>query len=248
MALTRTIPIKNRVFSVDSLNALLKELSTHYRKSKEAYSLNWYRLNISEDDTTTVSLDTPPKTFDSLLSTPIRYISLRIDSSSPDRRIDFTLYHGSDSIHNSIRLHSGDDDWVNLAHGKVSKLLDSTEPQSDFLKKHGVWLTLPLALTIGWPLKSLFMQILIWVGQAKQVPWSLSILMQHLTFSGILGFLPATILLSYAANAYPSVEIQTGPPRKWQEAARRKRLRVVFSLAVIAPSADLLYDVYQKIF
>lgn len=248
MSLTRTIPIKNLVFSADALNTLLKELSGYYRKSRDTYSRNWYQLNISENESTTISLDVPPKSFNSLLSTSIRYISLRIDSSSPHRHIELTLYHGSDSIHNSIRIRSDDDDWVNIAYNKVYKLLDSFEPQSDFIRKNEMWLTLPLALVIGWPLKSLFLEILLWVGQAKKVPWTTALFIQHLMFAGVIGLLPAFILLSYAAKAYPSVEIQTGPPRKWLEALRRKRLRILFSVLVIAPFANLLYDFYQMIF
>ena len=248
MSLTRTIPIKDHIFSSEALAGVLKELSSYYRKSKDDYFTNRYLLQISEDEHTTTSIDSPPKSFDPLFTTPIRYLSLRISQYSPNRDIEFTLYHGSDSIHNSLRLHSDDEDWVNLAHAKASKLLDSIEPQSGFLRRYGTWLFFPFALIVGWPLKNLFFLVLRWFGQTKQVPWSYAAFSNHLIFAFILGGLPAMWLLAYAAKAYPSIEIQTGPNRGWKEARLRSKLRLVLAVAIVGPLANFLYDIYKAIF
>jgi hypothetical protein len=226
----------------------LLELSSYYRRSEERYQTSQYLLYISEDETTTVSLDGPPQEFDSLLSTPVRYLSLRIHTADPKRDIEFTLYHGSDAIQNSIRLHSDDEDWVNIAYVKVSKLLNNTEAQSTFFPRFGAWLIFPLALIVGWPLKNLFMWILLLLGEAKLVAWSVGLFVQHLLFAGVLGFVPAMLLVGYAVKAYPSVEIQTGPKRNWHAARRRARLRLVLGLAISAPGANFLYDIYKLLF
>lgn len=248
MALTRTIAIKERIFDAETLNNLLTELSGQYRKETEAYSTNLYLLHISEDETTTVSLDSPPSSFDPLLRTPVRYLSLRIHSADPQRDIELTLYHGSDSIHNSIRLHSKDEDWVNLAYGKISKVLNNTDAQSMFLPRYGGWFVVPLAFVVGSPLKNLLFIILKWLGLTKQVPWSWEVFFQHLLFAGVLGLLPAMLLLAWAAKAYPCVEIQTGPSRFWKEARLRSRLRIIFGILIVGPSANFLYDIYRSIF
>jgi len=130
----------------------------------------------------------------------------------------------------------------------VSKVLSSAEPQSVFFSRYGGWLVVPFAFVIGWPLKNLLFIILKWFGLTKQVPWSGEVLFQHLLFAGILGFLPSLWLLARAAGAYPSVEIQAGPSRFWREARQRSRLRIILGVAIIAPSANFLYDIYGPFF
>jgi hypothetical protein len=78
MALSRTIPIKGRIFTKESLDALLTELSRHYDEGGD-YARNFYLLQIAEDEYTTTLLDKPPMSFVSVLTTPINYLSLRFD-------------------------------------------------------------------------------------------------------------------------------------------------------------------------
>jgi hypothetical protein len=245
MGLSRTIPLKGYIFTTASLASVLAELSTYYRKSKEQFTHNHYRLHISEDPTTTASIDTPPKSFEALLNIPIRYISLRIDSYSPPRDVEFTLYHGRDSDHNSISLSSEDEDWVNLAHTRLSKLLESVDRQSTFLRRHFWWLFPILTVGIGWMLAKGFFWILLYFGQGKLVPWSWSVFGQYIVIAIIMGAGPAAWLLGYAAVAYPSVEIQTGPSRNWAEARRRKRIAVLLAIFIVGPFVNFLYDIYR---
>jgi hypothetical protein len=144
-------------------------------------------------------------------------------------------------------LHGEDEDWVNLTHAKLLSLLGDVEPQSTFFRRYRVPLFFCLALTLGWVLDQILSHILVVIGQSKLVPWTWTLFWQHLWLSAMLGVGPAGWLLSVVGRAYPSIEIQTGSPRSWHEARLRQRLKVILAIAIVGPSADLLYDIYKAI-
>ncbi|MGZ4982811.1 MAG: hypothetical protein ACXV9Q_01820 [Chthoniobacterales bacterium] len=191
MALSRTIPIRGRVFNTETLAGILEELSAQYPPPAEKFSPNTYVLAIAQDEHTTTYIDTPPKAFEALLDTQIRYLSLDIRSYGPRRTVELTLYPGSDSVHNSIRI-SGDEDWVNLTFTKSVALLDKVEPQSDVLAKNVFWILPILTLLVGWLIDKLVMRLMLAAGAAELVPWTWELAGKHLVVSVAFGILPAT--------------------------------------------------------
>jgi len=249
MALTRTIPIHNRIFKPDDLAAILGLISSYYHKDREDYARNDFSLQLTENETTTLTLDAPPSNFASLLTTSIQDLSLTVDVRVPERyRIDFTLGQGRASSRNSVRISGIDQDWVNLAHHNISKQLDQTNEQSTVAYRYRFLFGSVLTLVMGWALKNVFLAILSAMGQTKKVPWSAELFGQHLFLSVFLGILPAMGLLTYTISAFPSIEILTGPERAWTAAIRRKKLAAIAALTVMAPSANLLYDGYRALF
>jgi hypothetical protein len=248
VTLARRIPIQDRIFTTESLTSLLKELSGYYRKSTHEYRENRFSLSISEDEHTTTSIDSPPNSFEPLLNSTIHHLRLRINCDSPDRDIEFTISPGANSRSNCIILQSTDEDWVNLAHNNLSRLLNNVKPQSIFIKNNIVWLTPLLAVLIGWPAKKLFFWVLLKLGQAHTVPWSWAVFGQHLLFAELLGVLPALFLFLYAVEkAFPGIEFQTGPSHAWKESKMRNQFNVLFGLLVLGPLGSFVYDIYKAI-
>ena len=248
MSLTRRIPIQNRIFTTDALATLLKELSGYYRKSNHEYRENSFRLSISEDEHTTVSVDSPPKSFEPLLDSSIHHLRLRINCESPDRDVEFTLSPGRNSTGNCIVLQSADEDWVNLAHNNLSRLLNNVKPQSIFIKKNLGWLAPLFAILIGWPAKQLLLFVMVKSGEAKMVPWTWKLLGQHSMIAAVLGILPAMMLFAYSVeNAFPGIEFQTGPNHAWKEVRTRNLLNILFGLLVLGPLGSFVYDIYRMI-
>jgi hypothetical protein len=248
MALSRTIPIKNRIFTAETLETLLSELSRHYTIGSE-YARNFYLLQIAEDEYTTTLLDKPPASFAPLLTTPIHYLSLRFDCSNPSRHVEFRLFHQADVKQNSVQLHSDDEDWVTITYAKIAKLLEGIERQSTVLQRFGFWLECSCAFVIGWPLKNLFFSWALRAGYATQLPnWTWKLLVQHMFLAGLFGALPTIILFAYAANAFPPIEIKTGPPQYWAAARRRSQLKIVIAAVILAPLGNFLYDLYKLAF
>jgi len=93
MALSRTIPIENRIFTVETLSSLLTEVSSFYEVSKAGETRNYYRLSISEDEHYTNLLSLPPidSDFSKLLVTPVHKLSLHIACYGPDRTLILSL-------------------------------------------------------------------------------------------------------------------------------------------------------------
>ena len=248
MKLARRIPIKDRIFTTESLANLLKELSGYYRKSNHEHLENTFHLSISEDEHTTISVDSPPKSFEPLLNSPIERIRLRIDCYSPKRNIELTISPGSNSSFNCIELQSSDEDWVNVAHTNLSKVLNNVKPQSTFIKRNLLWLIPSFTILIGWPLKKILYLFLTEIGQAHSASWSWALLGQHFFFAAVLGVLPAIMLLTYAIDkAFPGIEFQTGPSHFWKESKLRQQLKVLFGLLVLGPLGSLIYDIYKAI-
>lgn len=248
MSLARRIPVQDRIFTTESLASLLKELSGYYRKSNHEYRENRFHLSISEDEHTTVSVDAPPKSFEPLINSPIHHLRLRINCDSPDRDVEFTISPGANSKFNCIELQSSDEDWVNLAHNDLSRLLNNVKPQSVFIKKNILWLIPLFTFLIGWPLKKIFYWVLVELGQAHSASWSWALLGQHLVFATIFGVLPATMLFQYALEmAFPGIEIQTGPSHFWRESKMRNHLNILFGLLVLGPLGSFIYDIYKAI-
>jgi hypothetical protein len=245
MSLTRTIPIEDLIFTDETIRALLEEMGKFYRKPEEKYFGNTYRLSISEDETTTYSSDAPPEDLSSMLNRPIRRLSLRIDCYEPIIHFELTLHHGEGAILNSIRLDGEDHQLVNAAYTSLSSILSRVTPQSTFIKKYGIWCVFPMMLLIGWPLKNLYLRLLLWAGQAKLTPWTWELFWSHILTAEVLGFVPACVLLYCTAKAYPAVEIQTGPAHLWKQANRRKWMKGIFAFAVMGPLGKVLYDLYR---
>jgi hypothetical protein len=248
MTLARRIPIKDRIFTTESLANLLKELSGYYRKSNHEYRENTFHLSISEDEHTTISIDSPPKSFEPLLNSPIEHLRLRINCDSPKRDIEFTISPGLNSRFNCIELQSSDEDWVNVAHTNLSKVLNNVKPQSVFIKRNMLWLIPLFTILIGWPLKKIFYWVLLKLGQAHSASWNWALLGQHLFFAAMLGVLPAMMLLGYAIErAFPGIEFQTGPSHVWKESKMRNQLKILFGLLVLGPLGSFIYDIYKAI-
>lgn len=241
MALARTIPLRNYIFTADTLSALIKELSSHYRKPKDESSANHYQLKFSEDELETFSEDSPSKSLDRLVESRISELSLEIECFKPRRSIQLTLYAGKYPAHNKIKIFGDDEDWVHLVHHDVSKLLKNVQPQDDwFNRRRGLFIIL-FILSSGYVLTKL---LLMFTGPLKgSNDWSQVIGFWFIAF--LLGMLPTVGLIEFLNRAYPSIEIQTGPKQNWKPAILRGRLKFVIGLFVVAPVGRLIYDIYR---
>ena len=248
MSLTRTIPLRDYVFARATLAELLKELSGHYRKPKERFSSTWFSFEIAQDATTTTTIDSPPKSFEPLLSAQIERLHLAVHVRDAGRNIDATIRHGGWPYESSIRIYGDDEDWVNLTHGRVAKLLSTVERQNRLVRDYPVLIWAILAFTIGWVLDRGLSWYFITTGQAKLVPFTWSIFGQHLFTSFMLGITPAGIFTDFIRKSFPSIELRLGPPHTWVEARRQRYLLGLLGLLVVGPSGDLIADVFRHLF
>lgn len=248
MALTRTIPLQDYVFTRSDLVGLLKELSSHYRKPKEQFSSTWFALEMAQDATTTTSIDTPPKNFDALLNTQVERLRLAVHVRYAGRNLDVNLRHGGGFNDSSIRVYGDDEDWVNLTHGKVINILNTVQRQNRIIRGYPIWLWLALAISIGWVLDRGLSWYLVYIGEAKLVNWSWTLFAQHMFQSALLGVLPAGWLTEYLRKSFPTIELRLGPEHTWVEARRQRLLIAGIGVALIGPSGDILADVYRHLF
>lgn len=248
MSLTRTIPLSDYVFDRTALAELLKELSGHYRKPKEQFSSTWFSFEIAQDATITTSIDSPPKSFEPLLSAQIERLHLAVHVRDAGRNIDATIRHGGRPYESSIRIYGNDEDWVNLTHGKVAKLLSTVQRQNWLVRGYPFLIWVILAFTIGWVLDRGLSWYWLTTGQAKLVPSTWSLLGQHLFIGFMLGITPAGIFTEFIHKSFPSIELRLGPSHTWVEARRQRYLLGLLGLLVVGPSGDLIADVYRHLF
>jgi hypothetical protein len=247
MALTRNIPLRDFVFKRSDVVDLLKMLSAHHRPSKDKPWLSAYSLEISENHTSTVSQDSPPKNFDALLTTPIERLVLSIRSGSRLRTAILDLRHGDNYHYSNLRLYGDDEDWVNLTHGQISKRLEGVARQNLIVRKYSVYLWAMLTLTIGWCLSRMLTYYLINYHGVKGVPMTWALLGRDIIFSCTLGSMPALLFIEFLRKSFPSIELRTGAEHTWKEARRQKYLAAFVAVAILGPSGDIIADIYREI-
>jgi len=237
MALSKRIWIRNRIFKSTDIEELIKTVSSYYLENSE--TPNFYSLEISADPHTTTAFDKPPSTYDGLAAGRILSISLTIQTYTPKRRIQLEMNHGD--RHSFIIITGPDADWVNSAYAILSEKLETAQPQSRFFVDHAFAIALSTGWLLGWPIMRAIMFM-------NSIPWKAQPLFPRLFCSEAYGFVMIIMAKKlWIDDAYPPVEIQTGPAHFWKEASTRRWIKIIGSVLLLGPSANFLYDVYKSI-
>jgi hypothetical protein len=247
MALTRKIPIHDFVFMRSDVVDLIKLISADYRPSRDKSPASVYSIEISENDTTTVSQDSPPKNFESLFTTPIERITLMVRTGGGGRSAYLDLRHGDNYQYSNLRLHGDDEDWVNLTHEKVIKKLAGVARQNSFIRTYGASLRVMLTIAFGWCILRVLTYYSIHFLGVHWVQMSWSQLGRDIVFGSMLGFVPAALFVERLRQSFPSIELRTGAEHTWKEARRQRYLKAAFSIAILGPSGDIIKEIYRQI-
>lgn len=256
MALTRVIPIKQVKLTPDDVATLLTEISSHYRRSKDLNLGNYYSLSIDQDEHTSITLDSPPKNFKSLLDTRVSNIVLRIENRQPSRKIELQLTHGDTSIYrNKIEIHAHDEDWVNHTWKKLTDKIAALEPQPTFANLYYKFAFIVISALSGWFIVNMLIRVIklflpmsfVIAASSSDVTSNVFLYFNVTLLVFIIGFWPTSWLFSYAKDAYPSVELQIGPSRDRLEPNRRLKLKWICGIFIVGPSANFLYDLYRYV-
>ncbi|MBX3739376.1 MAG: hypothetical protein KF712_00185 [Akkermansiaceae bacterium] len=243
MALSKNIPLKNLVFTEKSLKDLIESLSEGFDPSAKDGLRQRYSLHISEDSDTAVFVDEPPKHLGKMLENSIENISLRFDRGKPTREIELKLNNGNSSHWNYIKISGHDEDWVQLTHAKINKLLSNHKSNSGlYWRFHWVVSVVLIVLCVF-----LFVRLGRFMAGKILDEQYLKVYSVLESFVGLVGVFVGFALLLYMNLAYPVMEIQTGPVNGWRAMNRRKRVKPILWFLFVAPFLTYLGDLWKMI-
>ena len=257
----RYITIDNKIITLANVRALANELHSIYkRKSNESarrLEIEVYcdeKVMFTSADAQIFAEDSP------LASKRVWLIEMGLYLVHPNKAVKIKLTHNPYKPYESTITVNGDDsNWVNGTLKKLEEIVDSFEPQNTFIKRFRVPLFLVLDLTLG---LAIFNAINLIFGWLFPIPQGYTLSDEAVRFLNVnkniivflyiliklwlvawLGKHPATRLMVWLENMFPSVELQIGPEHKLSE--KRRRVQIVNFVSVTGIVSLLLQLVYE---
>ena len=172
-------------------------------------------------------------------------------SGSDDRAMTIDLRHGAVAGAITVVGDSGFEDWIAIVSSKISEKIRSLEPSQSWLVRRSglLWILLSSLFVLGFMLLlyTLF-RVLAALGW-MEIPTNDADLVMYFEGFGFRGWSlgiwwAALVMLAgtvrdWILEAWPSIDLSTGPKHLRSEKLRRKRL-VVFWTSIVTPLLWLL--------
>lgn len=255
---SRVVSIQNKIIKLSDVRKLaqiiVEEASKFQLDEKE------HRIKFSAtcfDGSIFSSKDVALFSDDSVLNSKrIESINLILSCYYADEVIDIGLKHNNSPYNYSkINIKGNNSNWVNGVLKRLEDLVESFQPQNNFLSTYQLHLKTITAISIG--LIYIFLISLIPAEPSKNPEeW-----VKHLNnfihqqplfgyfmkyfFALLMGWAPASYIIDKLKALWPIVEIQIGPEHTYIEVKRRKLIAVTFIVGIVPLITSFIYDIIK---
>lgn len=242
MRIQRDLSLNERVFDVGSITKLIELATSIYPKEipeDKDYLYDW-TLNIAYSDGTIVRFDAPAQDLKALLEKPILSIKLEVQTRDPFRTIEIDIKETDykSDLYNRIRFTSEDEMQLAHLYSQFSDAVAFIERQRSPFRNRFY----PIFCgVVGLVFCLLIIKVILILSNSKTYPWWTVAMFLP------VGITAAAGLGAAADRLWPYVEIQTGPIHSRNLPQKRKLLVVAFSILIIAPLGNALWDLYKMI-
>lgn len=256
----RFITIDNKIITLADVRKLANELYSHYKKRGKGkvkkFDIDVYcaeKVVFHSADPEIFSDDSP------IASKRVFSIEMML-AIEPNEVIKIILKHDpSRNFDNQISVLGNDTNWVNGTLKRLEEIVDTFAPQNTTVRKYSGTIAIILALTIGlfvinligWaiallspspPEIVLSQQTLALVSYFK-IPVTIILFLLKYSLAAYAGSAPATSVIRWVKNLFPTVELQLGPEYKLNEKRKREMIFNIMSVTgIVSLLIQLIYD------
>jgi hypothetical protein len=242
---------------VRKLASIVIGAETSLKKPAHSSSLRYFAFDIITGDRRSYESESPDlfSEEEGLLDTkPVWAIELKFHDSASQSSIRIDLAHGSSTRpFNSIEVASLDRDWVAATVHKLQEAINNFEKQATWPRKWKIPLIIVGAFGIGraWYIVSGFVLDHIWhIQPISPRPHWVDAAAPYIPFilwstDFLVGLMPSVYVTNKLLELWPSIELRMGRDWNQQEATKRNRLWLFFTIAVAPLLLSLLYDLLK---
>jgi hypothetical protein len=230
---TRTLHIRNKVFSKGDIQKISRILLSQLEYSKQNGGLAKTLFSIHCSDGTHYQSDTPD-IFENDHEIDLKKansIEMEYFDYELNRRITFSIEHGNHYLsRNRITVHGTDSNWVIGTFTSLKETIEAVKPQPSWVLRYK-WLVYIFNVVL--------------FGLALE--WLIHFVTKHFYFpvAFVLGGILAMVIDDRLPKLWPDIEFDFGPEHTRREKRIRAGIYVLAELVAIPLAVSALYDVIK---
>jgi hypothetical protein len=272
MKQTRRQQIRQKIFKLDDLKRIASVFDEQARLAKKSDHHHTVEYTVHFADDTSFESDTPAILDDPAVEIrrPVK-VEFDFNNYRSNRRISFSVTHGSSEYGNEFLIRADEDKWLNDVFMRLEEFIGGAETQSFWFAKHPAVLMNLIALGLG-SLIYLVLDVLVYAFAFFVIHAPLEISLSESTgeklqalrafldngkfllylggwlWKWICGWVWGAIpLTNWLLGAWPNIDLDFGADHLKIEKKKRERIKVALTMIIIPVVLAIVQDLIEKI-